>query len=282
MQKKVSNIICFTLLSVVILVALGCANQATKEDASKTNTLKEIKKRKKIIVATEATFAPYEFVQDGKIVGYGSDILAEIVKNLDVELEQHDMEFKGILPALNEKKVDFVATAIVATPERQEKYSLTTPIGISEFVYVKKTGNNGLTSRTQLPGKKIGCITGGSLEKRLTKYNEELVKEGKEPFEMVSFTSTPEIFLALKNGQIDTALFNRTVTVETMKKNPDTYEIYDIFSDKKDYITWIMRKEDKELLEFINAEIIKLKKSGKLTELQEKWFGYTFDLPDEV
>lgn len=273
----------FLLLTLCILSAvyfLGCGKQESPKD--KSNTLKEINQRQKVIVATEATFAPYEFVQDGKIIGYGSDILAEVVKNLNVELEQHDMDFKGILPALDEKKVDFVATAIVATPERQEKYGLTTPIGISEFVYVKKTGNNQLTSRDQLSGKKIGCITGGSLEPKLNKYREQLIQEGKEPFEIVSFTSTPETFIGLKNGQIDTALFNKTVAIETIKNNPDTYEIFDTFSDKKDYITWILRKDDKELLERINFEIIKLKNSGKLTELQEKWFGYSFDLPDEI
>ena len=279
MQKK---FLCIVLLSLSMLIILGCSNQITKENVKEMNTLEEIKKRKKIIIATEAIYPPYEFVQEGKIVGYGSDILAEIVKNLGVELEQHDMDFKGILPSLDTKKVDLVATVIVVSPERKEKYSLTTPIGISEYVYVKKVGNDELTSKDQLPGKKIGCVTGGNLETKLNKYKDELIKEGKETFEIVSFTNMPEAFLGLKNGQVDVILSSKVRYFEIMREIPDTYEIFAPFKDEKDYITWAVRKEDKELLDFVNTEILKLKKSGKLAELQEKWFGYTSDLPDEI
>ena len=43
-----------------------------------------------------------------------------------------------------------------------------------------------------------------------------------------------------------------------------------------------MRKEDTEIKTFLDAEIMRLKKSGKIYELQEKWFGLKMDLPDEI
>lgn len=275
-NKKKSILV---LLSLSLLLIVGCA----KEESKKMTTLEEIKKRGTVIVGTEALVYPYEFVEDGKIVGYGSDILAEVVKSLGVKLEQHDVEWKGILPGLDAKKFDFIATAVAVTPERKEKYDLTTPIGEYVYVFSKNADNTELTSKEQLVDKKIGCLTGGTNEKHLTDYKEQLTKEGKPSFEIVSFKSTADAFIDLKHGRIDAVLCSETTANGVMRKDPEAYVIFDKFEVKeKEYVSWAVRKNDKELLEFINAEILKLKKSGKLAELQEKWFGYTFDLPDEI
>lgn len=97
----------------LIFVVNGCSSK------KQTGILKEIKQRGKLVVASEAAFAPFSFVEEGELVGYGADILAEIAKSLDVELEQLDVPFSGILPGLEEKKFDF--TSVMITSERQEK-----------------------------------------------------------------------------------------------------------------------------------------------------------------
>src|SRR5262245_6635693 len=70
--------------------------------------LDEIKSRGKVVVATEAAFEPFEYVVDGKIVGYNMDILAFVVQGLGVQMEQLNLPFQGILPGLLAKKFDFV------------------------------------------------------------------------------------------------------------------------------------------------------------------------------
>ena len=80
--------------------------------------LAEIKQKGKVVVGTEAAYAPFEFVEDGKIVGYDKDILDRIIAAWGVELEQLDVPFAGILTGLDQKKYDIVSTALIMNPER--------------------------------------------------------------------------------------------------------------------------------------------------------------------
>ena len=57
-------------------------------------TLEKIKRTGKVTVGTEAAFPPFEFVEDGKIVGYGKDILDYIVAEMKVELNQLDLPWQ--------------------------------------------------------------------------------------------------------------------------------------------------------------------------------------------
>src|SRR5690606_38074353 len=91
--------------------------------------LATVKERGVLTVATEARFPPFEFVKDGKIVGYSSDIMEHILKELpNVEYKQLDLPWQGILPGLAAKRFDYVVTSVTATKERYEKYHLSLPI----------------------------------------------------------------------------------------------------------------------------------------------------------
>ena len=91
-------------------------------------TFDRIRATNKVVVGTEAAFPPFEFIEDGKIVGYGKDLLTYIIKDMGVELEQLDLPWQGILPGLLAKKFDFVATTVSVRPERVTKYAFTVPI----------------------------------------------------------------------------------------------------------------------------------------------------------
>ncbi len=82
------------LLTLMAFVLLG-ANGAVADE-----TMERIKSDGKITVATEAAFKPFEYVEDGKIVGFVSDLLTEVLKDLGVKVEQRDLPFQGSLAGL--------------------------------------------------------------------------------------------------------------------------------------------------------------------------------------
>ena len=271
-KKHIFTIVCLLLL---LSMLAGC-----KEEKS-NNGKEETKQQNKIVVGTEAAFPPFEFVQDGKIVGYGADILAEISKNLGWQVEQLDVPFAGILTGLENKKFDLVATSISVSPERKEKFGLTTPIADFTQVLVKLKGNEAIKSLDDIDGKSIGCPAGSSAEKELVAYSEKLKAEGKKGLEVKAYQANTDTFIDLKNGRIDLIFPVLPMANMLIKEEPDTYEIVSTFGEKS-YMSWAVRKEDKALLQAINDEILKMKKSGKLQELQEKWFGTSWDLPDQL
>src|SRR5262245_30156677 len=104
--------------------------------------LDEIKKHGKLVVGTEAAYAPFEFVENGKIVSYDKDVLDSIVKSWGVELEQLDVPFAGILTGLDQKKYDFVCTALIMNPERADKSALTLLVAVDEVAIRERKGDS--------------------------------------------------------------------------------------------------------------------------------------------
>jgi hypothetical protein len=95
------------LFSTVLLVSAADAG----------DTFNKIKQTKKVTVGTEAAFPPFEFIKDGKIVGYNKDILDYIIADLGVELDQVDVPWQGLFPGLLAGKFDFIASAMTMYDE---------------------------------------------------------------------------------------------------------------------------------------------------------------------
>jgi polar amino acid transport system substrate-binding protein len=259
-----------------ILVATMAAGFSSEGGALDLN---DIQKRGTLTVATEAAWAPFEFVQDGKIVGYDKDILDLVVKAWGVKLDQQDVPFAGILSGLDQKKFDFICTALFIKPERAEKYAFTLPVAISEVVMTKRKGNDNVKGVDDLSGLVIGApVPPSGVTAVFKAHNDKLASSGKGAKDIVYFQGSPDTFLALSNGQIDAGL-DSNLTFSSMTKNqPDTFEIVGKIGTPF-YVAWLTRPEDGALRDALNTEIRKLRDSGVLTELQKKWFGFTMDTP---
>lgn len=169
--------------------SINTSQSPASGEASESGIIATIKSRGKAIVALEAAYQPYEFVQDSKIVGYGPDIQTYISKALGVEVEQLDTPFNGILPGLLAKKFDFVATALNLTEERAKKFALTMPIMQGyEGALVRK---NSIKSLDDLSGKQVGTITGSAQEKTVQELSNKLQQSKGQGIETRGFVSIP-------------------------------------------------------------------------------------------
>lgn len=242
--------------------------------------LDDIKKRGKIVVGTEAAYAPFEFLENGKIVGYDKDVLDRIIAAWGIELEQLDLPFAGILTGLLQKKYDFVCTALLMNPERAEKYAFTMPVAASKVAIVKLRGNAKVKAVDDLTGLVVGSpIPPAGPTAIFGHYHDELKAKRKGAQRHDHFQSDADLFLALRNRQIDAAIESQLVIAELMKKQPGTFEIVGTFG-KPFFIGWVTRPEDTDLRDALNQEIRKLRDAGVLAELQKKWFGFTMEIPD--
>jgi polar amino acid transport system substrate-binding protein len=242
--------------------------------------LAEIKRRGTLVVGTSADYQPFEFVQDGEIVGYDKDVLDRIVAAWGVKLEQLEIPFLGILAGLDQGKYDFVCTALIMNPERAAKYAFTMPVASASVVLLKRRGDDNVKTVDDLSGLRLGgAVPPSGPASVLAAHSETLSAQGKGADEIVHFQTAPDIFLALGNGQIDAAAEMMLVVQEVMRDNPDRFEIVDAIGEPF-YIGWVTRPTDTSLRESLNEEIRKLRDSGELARLQQKWFGFTMEIPD--
>ena len=267
-----------------IALLAGAAVVGLLAPDSRAGLLDDIKKRKEIVIATEAGYAPFEYVEGGKIVGYHADLLALVMKDLTdqgVKVNQLDLPFASLLAGLQAKKYDMIATALFGTEERAKRFAFTVPTAFGTTGIVTRADNAAITKPDDLDGKTVGAPQATKYLDQMKALSEEFKKKGgkgiKEIKEYASgFT---EIYADIENGRIDAAPNGMPNLAVLIKQQPGKYKLAGQVGDPT-YFAWATRKEDQDLLEYLNSQMLKLKKAGTFGELQKKWFGFTMDLPD--
>lgn len=99
---------------------------------------------------------------------------------------------------------------------------------------------------------------------------------------ITEFTDYDQAYAALASHRIDIVPQAIPNLAPIVKKRPGMFAIVQPPFGAKTYYGWAARKDDdsRSLVEFFNKGLLKLQKSGKLRELQLKWFGFTMDVPE--
>ena len=132
-MKKIISLILVALMLVTMLA--GCAGGG-KDDA--LNTVE----KGKLIMATNAAFPPYEFIEGDGFAGIDVEIAEAIAEKLGLELEISDMEFDSIVESVKNGKADIGLAGMTVTPERQEIVNFTTSYATGVQVIIVKEGSS--------------------------------------------------------------------------------------------------------------------------------------------
>jgi len=222
-----------TWVSALFMATVLSANSAMAE-----TMLEKIQSAGKIVVATEAAFKPIEYVEDGKIVGFGSDLLVEVVKDLGVEVEQLDVPFQGILTGLAAGQYDLIATSVAINPERAQSYAFSRPLFTIENVIVVAVDNDSITDVADLNGLLVGTQLGSSTEAVARNINDDLKAAGGSGYEDLRLYQTfPDTAFALRSGQVDALVIGSLSAGEFMAASPDTFRVAMSYGDPV-YISW--------------------------------------------
>ena len=250
----------------------------TASNGSAETTLEKIKRTGKTTVGTEAAFPPFEFVKDGKIVGYGKDILDYIIADLGVELNQLDLPWQGILPGVLAGKFDFVATSVTMNEKRAKTYAFTAPIATSTTSLGIRDGDTSMSSVEDICGKVVGTQLASAGESAAKEFEEKM--GGDCYAELKLYTAYPEIYMALANGEIDAVVQSDTSLGVLMKEQPGVFKILGPIG-APGYFCWVTRPEDTDLRDYLSSQIYAMRDSGELAKSQDKWFGVRMEIPDD-
>jgi polar amino acid transport system substrate-binding protein len=242
-------------------------------------TLDEIKKRGYLNVATEDDFRPFEFIKDGKPTGFDNELVEDLRKAAPFEIKQEIIPWTGILAGVSTGKYDVAITAAIITKERKKSLDFTSPIADATHYYLKRKGDMTISSIKDLNGKIVGVQAGSALLARLPELDAMLKKDGGKLGKVVEYTSYPEAYQDLALKRVDYVV-NTIINLKTLvAEKPAVFEIGQAVSGKS-FPAWAVAKGNDALLAFLNDFLAKEKASGRIAELQKKWFGEAFpDLP---
>ena len=210
-MKQVKKTLALAMSALMLLAMLtGCgsskkddapaadSNTETQEPAADTTSSKldQIKANGKLLVGTEAQYAPYEFKDlDANFAGCDMWLAQQIADSIGVELEVVDMSFDGIIPAVKSGQVDIGIAAFTKTPERAEEIDFSDLYETSAQLLVVKTGNADVYSTKEaLAGQKVGAQKGT--------IQSQLIQSALPDSELFELEKYPALALEVQNGNI--------------------------------------------------------------------------------
>jgi len=253
--------------------------------AARADQLADVLKKKEIVIGTEAQFPPFEYLEDGQIVGYASDLLKLVAADLPgVALKQLDVPWPAILPGLSAGKFDFVVTSVTVTRERAQQYAFTVPIAEATVALVKRKGDTSISKPEDIAGKVVGSQTASAQLKAVQAFDQSLRAAGKGVSEIKEYVSFDEAYADLAAGRIDAVSQALSNLAPLVKARGDMFEIVGTTIGPKTYYAWCGRKgeDSAALVKLFSDGIAKANRSGKLAELQKTWFGFTMDVPADA
>ena len=158
------------ILSLLILVSVFASFPASAAEADGP-VMAKIKSSGKLVVGTEAQYAPYEFKDlNANFVGCDMFLAQKIADALGVKLEIVDMSFDGIIPAVQAGQVDLGIAAFTNTPERAEVIDFSDLYETSMQYLVVAAGNvDKYATKEALAGLKVGAQKGTIQSQLITK-----------------------------------------------------------------------------------------------------------------
>ena len=214
---------------------------------------------KKLVMATNAAFPPYEMVENNEIVGIDPEIAKLIADDLGMELVIEDMAFDSIIAAVQTGKADIAMAGMTVTEDRKQNINFTVPYTEAAQVIVVKKDST-IASPDDLTGLTIGVQIGTTGDIYAEDIENATIERYSKYFEAIN---------ALNQDKIDAVIVDREPGKVFVSENEDLKMIDEEFT-LEEYAIGV-NKEDTELLEKINASLEKLQAEGKIDEIINKY-----------
>ena len=243
------------LLSAMLLLAMAaCGEQPQTPDDTQEPAV--------LHMATEGTFPPYEYYDNGQLVGIDIEVAGAIAEKLGMKLETTDIAFDSIIPGVQAGKYDIGMAGVTVSEERLQQVNFSDSYATGVQVVIVKEGGK-VQSLDDMADAIIGTQSGTTgFIYASGDFGDDHVK---------SFTKTTDAVEALKNGQVDCVMLDNEPAKALVAANPDAgLSILDTAYANEDYAIAI-NKQNTDLLNQINAALAELKADGTLQSIIDKY-----------
>jgi len=238
----------------VVLAALAACQLAWFAPAQAQEVLR---------VATDATFPPMQFVDNGKLTGFDVELVEALAADMGKKVEWTQIDFKGLIPGLVSRRYDMAVSAIYITDERRKVVDFGESYYAGGLVMMVKEGNTAIRGPQDLDGKRVTVQVG-------TK-SVSYLKEHFPKVQLVEVEKNDQMFNLVDIGRADAAVtglpaayqYVRTRGGLTVLPEQLTTEAYGM----------AVRKDMPELKKALDASLANLKANGTYDAIVKKWFS---------
>lgn len=227
------------ILTTILFLCVGCTDR-----------------EEKLIMVTEASFAPYEYYSDGKIVGIDVDIALEIAKELNKKLIIKDVAFDSIIHEVKSGKADIGVAGISFSEERAKQVAFSLDYVSSRQIVIINKNTSSIKDVSDLKNKKIAVQLGSVADMYVSEmYNKKQIVRQKKYLAAIQ---------DLLDNKVDCVVMDELPALQIVNNNSDLEILEE--SLVVDNYGIIVHLENKELLSVVNKVIARLKDEGKISE----------------
>jgi ABC-type amino acid transport substrate-binding protein len=216
---------------------------------------------KKLVIGTDATLEPMEYIEDGRLAGFDIDLGNDLAKALNADIEFRNITFDNLFNSLDQRQINMIISAVTITDERQKKYEFSDHYLDAGQVIVTKKMDNSIHGVSDLKGKKIATQTGTTNEKEALNYTQDKF--------VMRYTDFVQATDALEGGKVDVLFTDLPNAKGIISEHTDLKIVGAPFT--KEYYGIVFLKNDPSITQ-INEALLELRKNGSLTKLERKWF----------
>jgi polar amino acid transport system substrate-binding protein len=219
-------------------------------------------KSTKVVVATDATWPPFESVNENtkKIEGFDIDLFNAIAEKEGLKLEYKNVAFDPLLAGMAQGTYDAAISSITITEERQKEFMFSDPYFAAGQVVTVGIAST-ISGKDALGGKKVGAQIGTTGAMEVEKIAGATLK---------TYDDIGLAYQDLMNGQIDAVVCDNPLALDYVGKNSAKLKtVGAVFTEENYGIAVAKGKTD--LLNKINSGLAKVKAEGTIQKLVDKW-----------
>ena len=255
-----------SIFAVLLTFALGASSAAQQAAAPK-----DLISPGQLTYGTAATFAPFEYQQNGNLVGFDIEFGAALAKAMGLTANPLNMDFAGLIPALQGKRIDIINSAMYINPKRAEQVDFVPYMRIGNELVVRKGNPKNIQSRADLCGMTAAVTLGGIEQTYATEDSQKCSSSGKQALTVLTFPTAQDAALAVSSGRADVYYDSTPGATKAVTERPDVFQIAGGQFETKTQIGIAVRKGDTEMKEAIERAIGVVVKNGTYYQLLQKY-----------
>ena len=216
---------------------------------------------------TASGFPPFEFTQDGELVGFDVDLAEAVIEEAGYEVgEWTDIEFDSLIPSLTDGDIDLIAAAMTINDDRDETIDFSDPYWESnQAVLVREGGDFQPGNTDDLSGNRVGAQSGTTGEDQVTGLIDEGVISESNYRQYDNYTLAVE---DLVNGNVDAIV----IDIPVARNFADSRDVAVAFEIETGEQFGLGMREDDDRLSDVNSALGTLEENGTYDDLVTEWF----------
>ena len=229
-------------LAVLALAGCGSSNNSTSSSTATTSTTTAttsevasiaaqvpaaIKSKGTLTVATEAQYAPNEFLaSDGHtIIGMDADMVKALGEVMGLKVQLVNANFEAIIPGLKAGRYDLGASSFTDTKEREKVVNFVDYYSAGISFYAKSSTSPGVNELADLCGKTAAVEKGTVEQEEAENQSKACTKEGKKAVTVLSFPGQNAVNLAVSSGRAELGMADSPVVAYQIKVNNGLFKL---------------------------------------------------------